>query len=104
MEHILQFAINIDDERIKQIIEEKASKQIIEDIENDIRDSLFNEAFPSVYSCHNSKILSSQTEHIVMKFLKENKDEIIQLVSKQIYESVIRTKKLQEAKKALKEV
>lgn len=32
MEHIVQFAINVDDERIKAICEESAAKQIIDDI------------------------------------------------------------------------
>lgn len=98
MEHILQFAIDIDDSQIKKLIKEGAVKKIIEDIDKDLR----NEMFESNYYGASAR-LSSQAERIIRDFLEENKDEILQIVADKIYEKTVRTKKIQEIKKALKE-
>ena len=42
MEHILQFAINIDDNTIKQNIEAKAEKQVIEQLVKDVKSSIID--------------------------------------------------------------
>ena len=40
MEHILQFGINIDDERIKNMVEAKAEKALNEIVKSDVIEAL----------------------------------------------------------------
>lgn len=42
MEHIVQFAIGIDDEAIKKRITESAEKQITDSIQKDVEKMIFN--------------------------------------------------------------
>ena len=41
MEHIVQFAINIDDERIRNAVVETAERQIINDIRRDVEEIIY---------------------------------------------------------------
>lgn len=88
MEHIVQFAISIDDERIKNIIEEKAADQIIIDIEKEIKNSL-----PRKWGYRNEdidwlSIVYSKAGEII----EESRDEIVDASVKRIAASIPKTK------------
>lgn len=46
MEHVVQFAIGIDDERIQKLAEDYASKKVVDDIEKDIRERIYGRSYP----------------------------------------------------------
>lgn len=87
MEHILQFAINIDDNTIKQNIEAKAEKQVIEQVASAIKSSIIDK--------WGSLTFTSET--IIRTVMEEHKDEIIKLAAENVAESMKRSKKYREA-------
>lgn len=94
----MQFAINIDDERIVDVIEQKAADKIINDIEKDVREAIFCKSY---YSQHLE--LNDKCQSIVKQFLEENKKEISELVAKNIAERAVHYKEIQSAKKKFEE-
>ena len=89
MEHILQFGISIDDERIKRDVEDAAVKQLAQDL----REQIF------VTNRWNGNIngLNTLTEDIVKDVFAEHKDEIIRMAAELVAESMKHTKKYKEA-------
>lgn len=91
MEHIVQFAIGIDDNTIKQIVLEEASKTIIDDIEKDVRQKMFA---PRYYGevPSNKEPLSVFVENIIANFLESNKNDIISKAAEILANRLARTK------------
>ena len=87
MEHIVQFGITIDDDVIKEHIEEKATKQIVGSISQSLKDKLFN--------CYGGFTYDSQ--EMFRQFLDKYKDEIIANATAQVVDSIKRSKKYKEA-------
>lgn len=87
MEHILQFAINIDDNTIKQNIEAKAEKQIVEQVAKDIKSAILG----------NYGSLTYTGETIVRTVMEEHKDEIIRFAAENVADAMKRSKKYREA-------
>lgn len=89
MEHIIQFGITIDDERIRSSVESAAVKELAQDI----REQIF------VTNRWNGNIdgLNTLTEDIVKDVFAEHKDEIIRMAAELVAESMKRTKKYKEA-------
>ena len=87
MEHILQFAINIDDETIKKQIEQSAEKKIVDKLREDIKASIFTR-WGNV---------SNKMEQIMADVMNSYKDEIINRASEQVADSIKRSKKYREA-------
>lgn len=93
MEHIVQISINVDDNRIKEICEQTAAKQIVDDVKlaaygkNRWRNE-FNE------EPENLKPLFAEEVH---KVVDENKDKIIELAIKEVTKSIMKTKAVKEA-------
>ena len=86
MEHILQFGINIDDDKIKASIEESARREIVGQTIKEVKKSLFN-----------SWGLSCEVEKIVRDVLKEHQDEIIEKAADIVAQSIKRSKKYRDA-------
>lgn len=89
MEHILQFAINIDDLTIKERIEKTATNKMANELTKDVRDSIF--------SGWGNSGFSPAAERIIKKVLEDNKEEIIKNASKMVAESIKRSKRYKEA-------
>ena len=87
MEHILQFAINIDDDTIKKNVEAKAEKQIIDQLAINVKSSIVNKWGS----------LTSVAETVIRDVMEEHKDEIIKLAADSVAESIKRSKKYREA-------
>ena len=91
MEHIVQFAIGIDDDRITQRIEDNAEKQIVETLTQEIRNKIFRSSY------FNSKAtakdpLSDFTTELIEQFLETHKDEILNKAPVHLAEKLSRTK------------
>ena len=92
MEHILQFAIGIDDDKIREEVESNASNQIVKQIKQDITNKIFSSR---IYKGNASAIedpLSQMSKDIVRDFLNENRDRIISLASKELAERILKSK------------
>ena len=94
MEHIVQFAVGIDDDRIRQICEESAAKQIIDDVK------VFSHGKESAWSNklnENPSKLKDLFVEEIDKFIKEHSDEILQSAVQEVVKNFARTKKFKDA-------
>ena len=94
MEHILQFAISIDDETIKSRIEASAEKQIVE--------TLKEEVICSIFECDwrgkpDRTRVDEWVKERVDEFLVKEKDAIIEGAVGRISEKLGRSKGLKDA-------
>ena len=95
MEHIMQFAVNIDDEKIVDTIMASGVKQI----EKDIQQAIMNKLFETPWGRRNATpedALSGYSRHILENFLEFNKDAIIDSAGKHLAEKLARTKAAKE--------
>lgn len=90
MEHIVQFAIGIDDDGIRKRIEASAEKQITENIERQVRDQLF-EAYYGLHADENSP-LSDYSKRLIENFLEKHKDEMLEKAATYLAEKLARSK------------
>lgn len=106
MEHIVQFAIGIDDEGIRKHITESGEKQIIDRLYGDCKTALIGKA-ERCWGWNDSRedrfeiALKDLVFKAVDKIVTENKDEIIDNAAKIIADRIGRTK---AAKATLKTV
>lgn len=91
MEHIVQFAIGIDDDAITKKIEERAEEQIIKSIEKTVRNKLFESHYYRADADENSP-LSDYSKRLVEGFLEKNKDEILEKAAAYLAEKLAKSK------------
>ena len=98
MEHIVQFAIGIDDNGIKERIEKSAEKQIIERLYHDIALSLTGNTRWTEYPI--SSALAGAFRRVVKEavdnVVNQNKDEIIKETATILSDRIFRTKAAKE--------
>ena len=92
MEHIVQFAIGIDDEAIRKRIEQTAEKQVVDSIKEDIGDMIFQKN-----RWNDEKCLQSWVSSIVVEAVMDHKDDIIREAASRLCEYMKRTKAVKEA-------
>lgn len=93
MEHIVQFAISIDDETIQNRIEEHAYTDVLNKLTKNAVDSVF--AHSSAYS--RELMWEKLLDNALQSFLEERKDEIIDKAANMLADRFQRTKKYREA-------
>lgn len=93
MEHIVQFAIGIDDKAIQNRIEEHAYRDVLDKLAKNAVDSVF--AHTSAYS--RASMWKSLMGEALQSFLEERKDEIIDKAANMLADRFQRTKKYREA-------
>lgn len=93
MEHIVQFAISVDDEAIKKICEESAAKQIKDDILDFShgQDRWNNKRNPSPVH------LTEMFENEIKEYINEHGDAIISLAVAEVAKNMMKTKQVKEA-------
>ena len=102
MEHIVQFAVGIDDDAIVKRINESAEKQIKDDLMKQIRSSIEHEIFEFYrppYGNEYEKIIDLQSwcKNLVVDILNKNQDKIIELAAEKLADKMSRTKVVKEA-------
>ena len=103
MEHIIQFGVTIDDEKIVKTAEAKVEKIINEVVKADIYEALTGIREYNKYEY--SKRLMILVNNTMEKFCIENKEEIINLAADRLAEKLSRTKTVKEVtEKVLKEM
>lgn len=90
MEHIVQFAISIDDQTIAKKIMENAEKQIIKEIERQVRNSLFEHYYGR--DADEKSGLNEYSKRIVENFLTMHKDEILEKAAVCLAGKLVKTK------------
>ena len=100
MEHILQFAIGIDDEAIIKRVEAGAENAIMQEIKRDAKAAIFKSTYPN--SSTFSRNPTDFFDEKIGQFLKENKDEIIKLTANRLAERLAKTKAAKELKEVKK--
>lgn len=93
MEHIVQFAINIDDKTIQNRIEEHAYRDVLDKLAKNAVDSIFS--YTNAYSW--DTMWRNLMEDALQRFLEERKDEIIDKAANMLADRFQRTKKYREA-------
>lgn len=93
MEHIVQFAINIDDKTIQNRIDEHAYTDVLDKLAKNAVDSVF--VHTNAYSREN--MWRAMLEAALQRFLEERKDEIIDKAANMLADRFQRTKKYREA-------
>lgn len=93
MEHIVQFAINIDDKTIQNRIEEHAYTDVLNKLTKNAVDSVFSHSSAYSRELMWEKLLDSALQ----SFLEERKDEIIDKAANMLADRFQRTKKYREA-------
>ena len=95
MEHIVQFGISFDDNRITQAVTEKAEKVILDDLKQKVNDNRFESRY---YNGHGDPKngFSHWMKNRVEEFLTANKDAIIEMAGRLIAEKLSRTKAARE--------
>lgn len=97
MEHIVQFGVTIDDDKIEKMIMDQASRECLKSI----NDSVSKFTKDSYYS---DSRLSAMFKDEVKKVVAENKDQIISEVVKQVSTNLMKTKDMIAAKARLVDV
>lgn len=93
MEHIVQFAIGIDDEVIRKRIEESAYDDVINKLMEDAKDNL-----PKDKSVWGKKPTNWRylVDDALDRFIEKNRDEIINAAAEKLCDSYKRTKVFKE--------
>lgn len=95
MEHIVQFAIGIDDEAIRKRITESAEKQITDNIQKDVERVIFNGGWNTGKVDKNSP--KEWVKDIVKDVIEANKDQIIEAAVVELAKNMAKTKAVKEA-------
>lgn len=103
MEHILQFGINIDDEKIKNTVMTKVDKVVYGIVKGDVIEALTGDRNNGDYTY--SQSLKKLVNNTMERFCEDNKQTIIDLAADRLAEKFSRTKAVKEAiEKVLKEM
>ena len=103
MEHIVQFAIGIDDEAIVKRVTDSAEKQIVDGLKAKYESEIEHQIFKFERSGWGSSTkmvkagLSDWVNELVIKLLEDNKEEIIERASEKLADKMSRTKAIKAA-------
>lgn len=90
MEHILQFAVSVDDDAIRRICEEKAAEQVIKDVMEFSHESSYRQGRYS----ENLKLMFAEA---IDEYIKEHADEIIKEAVQEVAKNMMKSKRVREA-------
>ena len=99
MEHIVQFAIGIDDDAIIKRVEERAEKVIIDELHKKVEGAFFAKS----YYGNPTNEPGAWSERLFMDFLAEHKTEILECAGKYLAEKLSKTKAGRELLSGVKE-
>lgn len=94
MEHIINIAVDVDDERIRSICEKSAAEQIINEVKT------YSHGFKGYYGSDLNKEpvqLKDLFVAEIAKCVKKHEDEIIKLAVQSVVDTIKKSKKYKEA-------
>lgn len=92
MEHIVQFAIGIDDAAIVKNVAEHAEKEIITDLKQQVTNQLFQAYYYRQNADPEKDPLSEFSKDIILGSFEEHKDVIIQKAAEILADKLARSK------------
>lgn len=92
MEHIVQFAVGIDDNAIVNKVEEHAEKEIITSIKQQVVNKLFESRYYGCNANPKTDSLSLFSETLIKEFLVEHEDEIVSKAAEYLATKIARRK------------
>lgn len=98
MEHIFNVTINMEDDRIKESVAQKAEKEIMANLTREVGRVIFQKSDPyygrraDQDRGYNANCLSDWAKMRFEQFLKDHKDEIIAGAAKELADRLARTK------------
>lgn len=96
MEHIVQFAVSIDDNAIAKTVAEKAEREIISQLKTEVANAIFGPIYTHRGSTDPSKIFTPLVKEIINEFLNKNKDVILENTSKMLAHKLVHSKRGKE--------
>lgn len=96
MEHVIQFAVGIDDDRIVNLVEGSARKQIIGELKQQVANRIFSANYYDKNADPSRDQLSEASVQIVSDFLKANKDTIVERASEILADKMFKSKTIRE--------
>lgn len=96
MEHIVQFGIGIDDDRIVKLVEENASTQIIGELKQQVANRIFSAPYYGKNANPSRDRLSDTSEKIVADFLRENTSAIVERASEILADRMLKSKTVRD--------
>lgn len=84
MQHIIQFAFDFEDDRIRKSIEQNIENQIVSNIESQLNKQYFEKRW-------GDNPVESMVSESVKKIMRENKDEIIKTTARMLCERLVRS-------------
>ena len=96
MEHIVQFAISMDDEAIKNRVAQNAEKVIIKDLEQMVCNIMFEPGWYGKNATPRDRV-SDWTKQVFEEFLDANKEHIVAEAAKLLSERMAKTKAVKDA-------
>jgi hypothetical protein len=93
MEHIIQFGIGIDDDAIRKRVEEGAEKQILKNIEDSVRSSLFQKDY---FGKEYNKVPTAYLDKKIDAFLEKYRDEILDMTATKLADRLAKSKRGKE--------
>lgn len=103
MEHIIQMAINMEDEKIVERVEETAEKQIIQTLTDRVEDVISEKRGWYANSERDYTPLKEMVSEQIIKILDDNKDFILAEASKILADKLARSKAGREILQGMKE-
>lgn len=85
MQHIIQFAFDFEDDKVRQSIEKNIENQIVTDIQKRIEKGYFEARW-------GEKPVEGMVSESVKKIMSENKEKIIQTAARMLCERLVRRK------------
>ena len=85
MQHIIQFAFDFEDDRIRKSIEQNIENQIVSNIESQLNKQYFEKRW-------GDNPVENMVSESVKKIMSENKDKIIQTTARMLCERLVRKK------------
>lgn len=96
MEHIVQFAIGIDDNAIVERVTANAEKEIIKELQQQVANKLFQRNYYNRNADPERDPLSEFSLNMIDDFFDKHKDTIIEKAAERLADRLSRTKKAKE--------
>ena len=93
MNHIVQISVDVDDNRIRQICEESAAKQILDDV----KEFSHGKTYYGNKLNDEPKNLREMFVEEIRNYIHEHADEVMQLAVQEVAKGMTKSKKFREA-------
>ena len=96
MEHIVQFAIGIDDNAIVKKVTENAEREIINDLRQKVANHIFQKSYYAKNADPDRDPLCDFAKRIIVSAIEDNKDAIIEKAAEHLAKNLAKSKKGKE--------